>query len=186
MMTSKVITGIVRFSYANVFDPKPSMNGGKDKYSVSLIIKKSDTQTIDAINKAIEAAYNEGQAKLKGTGKTVPPLAQIKTPLRDGDTDRPDDPAYAGCYFINANSDNKPGIVDVNCNPIIDRSECYSGCYGRASLNMYCYFVNGNRGIAAGLNNLQVVRQGEPLGSRSRAEDDFAGLSDDSSDDFLD
>ncbi len=187
MSVGKVITGIVRFSYANVWDPKPSMNGGKDKYSVSLIIKKSDKETVDAINKAIEAVYNEGGDKLKGTGKTVPPLSSIKTPLRDGDIDRPDDPAYAGCYFINANSDNKPGIVDAACKPIIDRSECYSGCYGRASLNLYCYCVNGNRGIAAGLNNLQVVRQGEPLGGRSRAEDDFAGYADDGSDDgFLD
>jgi len=188
MNPTKVITGVVRFSYANVWDPKPSLNGGKDKYSVSLIIKKSDTPTIDAINKAIEAAYTEGQSKLKGTGKTVPALADIKTPLRDGDKDRPDDPAYAGCYFINANSDNKPGIVDAACNPIIDRSECYSGVYGRASLNMYAYCVNGNRGIAAGLNNLQVVRQGEPLGSKSRAEDDFSAYTDDASSDegFLD
>ena len=186
-MSTKVITGIVRFSYLNAFEPRASLNGGKDKYSVSLIIKKSDTQTIDAINKAIEEAYAEGQDKLKGTGKSVPPLSQIKTPLRDGDIDRPDDPAYAGCYFVNANSDNKPGIVDASCSPIIDRSECYSGCYGRASLNMYCYCVNGNRGIAAGLNNLQVVRQGEPLGGRSRAEDDFAGYTEDSSeDDILD
>ena len=186
MNPTKVITGIVRFSYANVWDPKPSLNGGKDKYSVSLIIKKSDKKTLDDINKAIEAAYNEGQGKLKGTGKTVPPLSQIHTPLRDGDIDRPDDPAYAGCYFINANSDNKPGIVDAACKPIIDRSECYSGCYGRASLNLYCYFVNGNRGITAGLNNLQVVRQGEPLGSRSRAEDDFAEFAGDDSADGTD
>ena len=96
----KVITGPdTRWSYANVWEPK-SINGGTPKYSVSLIIPKSDTKTVAKIKAAIEAAYQEGQAKLKGNGRTVPPLAAIKTPLRDGDIERPDDPAYANAYFI--------------------------------------------------------------------------------------
>lgn len=177
-MKTKVITGVnTRFSYANVWDPKVPLNGGKPKFSVSLIIPKSDTKTIDAINEAIQAAYEEGESKLKGTAKVVPALDTIKTPLRDGDKERPGDPAYANSYFINANSDTAPGIVDANCNPILDRSECYSGVYGRASINMYAYNSNGNRGIAAGLNNLQVLRKGESLGGKSSAEDDFSGLS---------
>lgn len=170
----KVITGPdTRWSYANVWEAK-SINGGTPKFSVSLIIPKSDTRTIAKIKAAIEAAYREGEAKLKGNGKIVPPLSAIKTPLRDGDTERPDDPAYANSYFINANSSTAPGIVDADRQPILDRSEVYSGVYGRASINFYAFNSNGNRGIACGLNNLQKIRDGEPLGGKSRAEDDFA------------
>ena len=177
-MKTKVITGVnTRFSYANVWEPKVPLGGGKPKFSVSLIIPKSDTKTIAAINDAIQAAYEEGETKLKGTGKVVPPLDSLRVALRDGDKDRPGDPAYANSYFINANSDTAPGIVDANCNPILDRSECYSGVYGRASINFYAYNSNGSKGIAAGLNNLQVLRKGESLGGKSSAEDDFSGLS---------
>jgi len=179
---TKVITGVnTRFSYANIWDPK-SINGGKPKYSVSLIIPKDDTVTVNKIKAAIQAAYEEGQSKLKGNAKSVPPLSAIKNPLRDGDLERPDDPAYQNAYFINANSDTAPGVVDKNLNPIIDRSEIYSGVYGRASINLYAFNSNGNRGIACGLNNIQKIRDGEPLGGKSRAEDDFAT---DDDEDFL-
>lgn len=179
---TKVITGPeTRWSYANVWDAK-SINGGAPKFSVSLIIPKSDTKTVEKIKVAIQAAYEEGQSKLKGNGKSVPALSVIKTPLRDGDTERPNDPAYAGCYFINANSSAAPGIVDADRQPILDRSEVYSGVYGRASINLYAFNSNGNRGIACGLNDLQKIKDGEPLGGKSRAEDDFATEEDD---DFL-
>lgn len=179
---TKVITGPnTRWSYANVWQPK-SINGGAPKYSVSLIIPKSDTVTVEKVKAAIKAAYEEGESKLKGNGKTVPTLSVIKTPLRDGDTERPDDPAYANSYFINANSATAPGIVDANRQPIIDTSEVYSGVYGRASINFYAFNSNGNKGIACGLNNLQKIRDGEPLGGKSRAEDDFDT---DDDDDFL-
>lgn len=182
MNLTKVITGVnTRWSYANVWDPK-SINGGAPKYSVSLIIPKSDTTTIEKINAAIQAAYEEGESKLKGNGKTVPPLAAIKTPLRDGDIERPDDAAYANSYFINANSASAPGIVDANRQSIIDRSEVYSGVYGRASINLYAFNSNGNKGIACGLNNLQKIKDGEPLGGKASAESDFAT---DDDDDFL-
>ena len=177
---TKVITGVnTRWSYANVWDPK-SINGGTPKYSVSLIIPKSDTATVNKINAAIQAAYEEGQGKLKGNGKSVPPLSAIKLPLRDGDLERPDDEAYRDSYFINANSASAPGIVDADCSPILERSEVYSGVYGRASINLYAFNSNGNRGIACGLNNLQKIRDGEPLGGKSRAEDDFAPEDDES------
>ena len=179
---TKVITGVnTRWSYANVWDPK-SIDGGKPKYSVSLIIPKDDTATVNKIKAAIQAAYEEGQSKLKGNGKTVPPLSAIKNPLRDGDLEKPDDEAYAGCYFVNANSATAPGVVDADRQPIIERSEVYSGVYGRASINFYAFNVNGNRGIACGLNNLQKIRDGEPLGGKSSAESDFAT---DDDDDFL-
>ena len=179
---TKVITGPeTRWSYANVWDAK-SINGGAPKFSVSLIIPKSDTKTVEKIKAAIQAAYEEGQSKLKGNGKSVPALSVIKTPLRDGDTERPDDSPYAGCYFINANSSAAPGIVDADRQPILDRSEVYSGVYGRASISLYAFNSNGNRGIACGLNNLQKIKDGEPLGGKSRAEDDFATQEED---DFL-
>jgi hypothetical protein len=180
---TKVITGPqTRWSYANVWDAK-SINGGTPKFSVSLIIPKSDMVTVNKIKAAIQAAYEEGESKLKGNSRSVPPLSAIKTPLRDGDAERPDDPAYANSYFINANSTTAPGIVDADRNPILERSEVYSGVYGRASINLYAFNTNGNKGIACGLNNLQKIRDGEPLGSRSRAEDDFD--IDDDDDDFL-
>jgi hypothetical protein len=178
----KVITGPdTRWSYANVWEPK-SINGGTPKYSVSLIIPKSDAKTITKLKAAIEAAYHEGESKLKGNGKTVPPLAAIKNPLRNGDVERPDDPAYSNAYFINANSATAPGIVDADLNPVLTRSEVYSGVYGRASINLYAFNSNGNKGIACGLNNLQLIRAGEPLGGKMSAEDDFAS---DDDDDFL-
>lgn len=179
---TKVITGVnTRWSYVNAWEPK-SINGGAPKYSVSLIIPKSDTKTIEKIQAAIQAAYGEGQGKLKGNGKSVPALSVLKTPLRDGDAERPDDEAYADSYFINANSGTAPGIVDADRQPILERSEVYSGVYGRASINFYAFNSNGNKGIACGLNNLQKIKDGEPLGGKSRAEDDFDTEEDD---DFL-
>ena len=178
---TKVITGPnTRWSYANVWEAK-SINGGAPKFSVSLIIPKSDTKTIEKIKAAIQAAYEEGESKLKGNGKTVPALSVLKTPLRDGNLERPDDEAYANSYFVNANSGTAPGIVDADRQPIIDHSEVYSGVYGRASINFYAFNSNGNKGIACGLNNLQKMRDGEPLGGKTRAEDDFA----DDDEDFL-
>lgn len=179
---TKVITGVdTRWSYANVWDPK-SINGGTPKYSVSLIIPKSDKVTIQKIKAAIQAAYEEGESKLKGNGKSVPSLSVLKTPLRDGDLERPDDEAYKNAYFVNANSATAPGIVDADRQQIIDRSEVYSGVYGRASINFYAFNSNGNKGIACGLNNLQKTRDGEPLGGKASAESDFAT---DDDDDFL-
>ena len=158
------------------------MEGGKPKFSVSLIIPKSDTVTVGKIKAAIEEAYRDGQSKLKGNGKSVPALSSLRTPLRDGDLERPDDPAYANAYFVNANSTTAPGVVDANRNEILDKSEVYSGCYGRASISFYAFNANGNKGIACGLNNLQKIKDGEPLGGRASAESDFATEEDE---DFL-
>ena len=131
---------------------------------------------------AIEAAYKEGEAKLKGNGKSVPALSVLKTPLRDGDAERPDDEAYKNAYFVNANATSAPGIVDADLNPILTRSEVYSGVYGRASITFYAFNSSGNKGIACGLNNLQKIRDGEPLGGKASAESDFAT---DDDEDFL-
>ena len=174
---TKVVTGLVRLSYANIWEPV-SVDGGKPKYSVSLIIPKDDKDTIDRINKAIDAAIEAGASKFGGK---IPNKAALKLPLRDGDLER-DDEAYKNSYFVNANSSIPPQIVDNTVQPILDRSEVYSGCYARVSVNFFAFNSNGNKGIACGLGNIQKVRDGEPLGGKSTAADDFATLADD---DFL-
>jgi len=167
---TKVITGKVRFSYVHVFEPHAVEPGQDPKFSVCLLIPKSDTATVSKIKAAIEAAKTAGLSKWGGK---VPP--NLKLPLRDGDTERDttERPEYAGHYFVNANSKTRPGIVDANLLEILDPGELYSGCYGRASINFYAFNTAGNRGIACGLNNLQKLSDGEFLGGRSRPEDDF-------------
>ena len=155
-----------RFSYLHCWEPD-SVNGGDPKYSVSAIVPKSDTKTINAIKAAIEQAKDS----VSKWGGKVP--ANLKLPLRDGDIDRPDDEAYAGCYFFNANSRQAPQVVDSKVQPILDQSEVYSGCYGKISVTFYGYNSNGNRGIAAGLGNIQKLKDGESLGGRTSAADDF-------------
>ena len=167
---TKVITGVVRLSYANVWEPK-SINGGAEKYSVSLIIPKSDTKTLTDINEAVDAAIEEGKGKFGGK---IPNKAALKLPLRDGDIDRPDDEAYANSYFVNANSNTPPQVVDKDVNPVLERSEIYSGVYARVSINFYAFNSNGNKGVACGLGNIQKIRDGEPLGGRTNAVEDFA------------
>lgn len=175
---TKVITGKnTRLSYFNGWEPK-SINGGPERYSVSILIPKDDKDTLDQIEKAIDAAIEEGIGKFGGK---KPNKTSIKLPLRDGDTER-DDEAYKGHYFINANSVTPPQIVDKAVKPILDRSEVYSGCYARVSINFYAFNSNGNKGIACGLGNIQKIRDGEMLGARTNAADDFTSLEDD---DFL-
>ena len=120
----------------------------------------------------------KGVAKFGGK---KPNKAAIKLPLRDGDIER-DDEAYKGHYFINANSTTAPQIVDRAVKPILDRSEVYSGCYARVSLNFYAFNSNGNKGIACGLGNIQKIRDGESRGGKTTAADDFGAVVDD---DFL-
>lgn len=164
---TKFVTGKVRFSYAHVFQPAETLNGTM-KYSVSILIPKTDKDTIARFNKAFEETKAANAALWGGT---VPKM--LKGGLRDGDAER-DDPVYAGHYFINANSSEKPGVVDAELNPIMDQSEFYSGCYGRASITLYPYDMSGSKGIAAGLNNVQKLEDGEKLGGATSAAVDFA------------
>ncbi len=178
--STKVITGRVRFSYAHVFEPT-SINGSEEKYSVSILIDKKDTKTITDIEKAVELATQTGVSKFSGK---IP--AKLKKPLRDGDEEREDDENYKGKYFINANAKTRPGLIDINGRAIIDPTEFYSGCYGYASITFYAFNSNGNKGIACGLNNIMKTEDGEPLGGRAKAEDDFADFISEDKDDFLD
>ena len=164
-MTTANLTKVIvpcRLSYAHLWEPD-SINGSEPKYSVSCIIDKNDKETIAKIKKAIEVAKDEAKGKWGGN--------------------RPEDEAYADSMFLNANSKQAPQIVDRQVQPILDQSEVYSGCYGRVSITFYAYNSNGNKGIAAGLGNVQKLRDGEPLGSRANAKDEFEAV--DAEDDFL-
>lgn len=164
-----------RISFANIWEPK-SINGSEEKYSVSCIISKKDAKTISAINAAIEAAKEAGKSKKWG-GK-IPSGPSFKLPLRDGDIERPDDEAYANSYFVNANSKDKPQIVDRKVQPILDPLDCGSGDYCYVTVNFYPFNANGNRGIAAGLGNIQKIQPGERLAGRVSAASDFCEIGD--------
>lgn len=170
--STKVITGKVRFCYVNVFEPTAMNDTDELKYNICIVIPKDDKVTIEKIKKAIEAAKEIGKSKICDKNGKIP--SSLKLPLRDGDEERGDDPAFENSYFINANSKRKPSIVDKNLDEIMDKSEFYSGCYGRASLSFYAFNVQ-SKGIACGLNNLQKLADGEPLAGGSSAEEDFGG-----------
>ena len=172
MEPTKIVTGKVRFCYANVFEPTAMNDGDTPKYNICILIPKSDEKTVNAIKKAIEAAKQAGKAKIADKSGKIP--STLKTPLRDGDEERGDDPTFEDMFFINANTTRKPTIVDKDLNPIMSKEEFYSGCYGRASINFYAYNVS-SKGIAAGLNNLQKLEDGEMLAGGSSAEEDFGG-----------
>ena len=163
-----------RISFANIWEPK-AINGGDEKYSVSCLIPKSDKKTLARIQKAVEAAKEDGKSRKWG-GK-IPP--NLKLPLRDGDIDRPDDENYEDCFFLNASSKDAPQVVDRKVNPILDPMMVYSGCYCNVSVNFYAFNANGNRGVAAGLGNIQFVRDGERLSGKASADADFDALEDD-------
>jgi hypothetical protein len=175
---TKVITGKVRLSYTHIFEPQ-SIDGGDEKYSTAILIPKSDKETLRKIKAAVDAAKELGKSKWGGKIPT-----NCKLPLRDGDEERPDDEAYAGHYFLNASSKNKPGVAKpvgkgangkAKFQDITDTTEVYSGCYAKVSINFYPFDMKGNRGIAAGLNNVVKIQDGDFLGGRASVNDEFAG-----------
>lgn len=172
-MATKIITGKIRFSYVNVFEPKEDNNGGNPKYSVTLLIPKSDTATLNKIKEAMAEARENF---CKRNGASALPVKPNHT-LHDGDGVRdsgdPYGPECKGCYVITVSSRQKPVIVDSFRNPITDPGEVYSGCYGRAAINFYGYNANGKKGISAGLLSIQKLHDGEPFGTVGSA-DDFA------------
>ena len=171
----KFITGKVRLSFTkNVFTPDE-----KGSFSIMIVIDKKDKETLAKINGVVVKFKTDAKAVTIWGSKF---LASFKTPLRDGDTERDTGKysEYKGHYFINANTYNRPGVVDAQKNDIIDKSELYSGCYGRVSIIPAAYNVDGNKGIKFYLNNVQKLADGEPLGgSVSNAADDFTAVEDD-------
>ena len=183
-MSTKVVTGKVRFSFCNIFEPKASGDNNELKYSVMLLIPKSDTATLGKI----QAAMNEARDNFcKKNGVSALPTNPIN-PLHDGDgmkpnTGEPYGPECKGCYVITVSSKQKPIIVDAFRNEITNPAEVYSGCYGRASINFYGY-SNKKKGIGAGLLSIQKLSDGEPFGTVGSA-DDFDDDYKDADDDFM-
>jgi hypothetical protein len=149
--------------------------GATPKYSVAILIPKTDKALVKAVKEAIEQAKQEGKSKWGGK---IP--QKLTLPLYDGDVEKPDSEEYAGHYYVNAKSITAPEIVDVDRVEILDRNEFYSGCYGRATVNFYAYDVGVNRGIAAGLGNIQKLADGTSLGGGgTTAAQDFGEDDDD-------
>lgn len=169
--TTKVVTGLVRLSYVQIFSKRSFTEGTDAKYSLCVLVPKKDTKTLKKIQAAMKSAAEEG-ISTKFNGKKP---SNLHMPLRDGDEERADEaPEYKGMYFFNCKSDRKPGIVDKDCNEIMDPDEVYSGCWGRVSVNFYPYSVSGNKGVAVGLNNVQKLKDDQRLGgAAASAEDDF-------------
>lgn len=186
-MSTKVVTGKVRFSFCNIWEPK-AVDGGEPKYSVTLLIPKSDTATLGKIKAAMAEAAEKFRAKNGASSLPANPI----NPLHDGDGVKPNSgepygPECKGCYVISVSSkaSQKPVVVDAAGNAILDQSEVYSGCYGRASINFYGY-NNRKKGVGAGLLALQKLQDGEPFGTVGSADDFNDGWSDVvEEDDFL-
>jgi hypothetical protein len=175
---TRVVTGKCRLSYVRVFEPYASSPDDDPKYSLTLLIPKSDKGTLDRIRRAQEAAKEAGKTK-KWDGRIPPNLSYT---LHDGDeeADLEKNPEYKGHMYMAISSKSRPGVVDQYRNPIDDPEMIYSGCYGRVSMNAYPYNAKGKKGVTFGLNNVQFLADGERLGGgRTKAEDDF-------SDDFED
>lgn len=163
MSKTQITTGKVRFSYVSAFEPKLMPDGQSEKYSVTLLIPKTDKQTLAKIDAAIEAA--KANFKQKKPGKKLP--ANMPTTLHDGDgiKDNGDEygPECKGNMVITVSSKNKPVIVYADKTPMTEQTELYSGCYGRAVINFYVYDTAGKIGVSAGLNGLMKLEDGEPL-----------------------
>lgn len=171
-----MVTGHVRLSYTHLFSPYANPNGGEAKYSTTVLVPKSDVATKQRIDAAINAAKQAGMSKC--WNGTIPPIVAI--PVYDGDGVRPSDgmpfgDECKGHWVFTASSKQPPQVVDAQCNPIIDQTQVYSGIYGRVSVTFFPYNSNGKKGIGCGLNNVQKLEDGEPLGGRTNAVDDFGG-----------
>lgn len=182
---NKVVTGEVRLSYANLFEARAQDNGPA-KFSTVIVIPKSDKATLKALKAAATEAAENGKAKFGGK---IPP-AVLKNPLttlHDGDeeADLERNPEYEGCYYMSVSSKVQPGIVDRAKQPILDAQEVYSGCYVRVALGAFAFNQQGNKGVSFGLNHVQKIRDGEPLGGITRAEDEFDELDDMDDDDLI-
>jgi hypothetical protein len=177
---TRVVTGEVRFSFVNLLQPKVGPSGGEPKFSVTILLPKSDVATYQRIMAAIEAAKQLG--KSKAWNGVIPPMVAI--PIHDGDGVKPSDgmPFGEECkghwvFSASTKQDQPPKLVDLNHNPIINPTEVYSGMYGRIAVNFGPYSNSGKKGIGCYIStNVQKTRDGEPLGSTApAATDDFGG-----------
>lgn len=164
---TNVTTGEVRFSFVHLFKPYAFQLGQEEKYSCTVLVPKTDTDTMARINAAVEAAKQKGISDK--WGGIQPPV--IPTPVYDGDGVRPSDGMEFGAeckghwvFTASAKADYPPEIVDRLGNPVINQSEVYSGMYGRVNVTFYPYAFGGKKGIGCGLGPVQKLRDGEVLG----------------------
>ena len=172
----QAVTGRVRLSFVHLFTPRANKPGDEPKYSTTILLPKSDVATRQRIDAAIQAAIQDGTTTKWGGVR--PP--QVPAPVHDGDGVRPNDGTpfgdeCKGHWVFTASSKQPPQVVDLNLNPIINQTEVYSGMYARVSLRFFPYLNNGKKGIGCGLGNVQKLEDGEPLGGRTTAADDFSG-----------
>ena len=175
---TKVIFGPCRLSYTHLFEKYTPEGGGDGKYMTNVLIPKKEKKTIKALEDAIEAAKKAGIVS-KWSGKEP---KKLDLPLRDGD--EKDDDVYSDCMFVNAKCNTKPGVVDKNKEAITDEDEVYSGMWAYVSVTFYAYDVNGNKGIACGLNNVMKFKDDERLGGRVSADADFEDIEADDDEEF--
>lgn len=170
-MSTRVTTGEVRASYFSALAPRKNELSGKDEFSTQILIPKTDTETIAALKAAAK------EALVAKFGDKIP--KNVRNPLRDGDTETKQDGSplgkeYQGHFFCNVKSTSKPGAIDTHGNDLIGADDIVSGDYIRVSLNAYAYSQAGNNGVSFGLNNILLVRKGEPLGvAKPSAAADF-------------
>ncbi len=173
-IATKVLTGEVRISYANLVTPRASQQGGEPKYSVTLLIPKTDTATLNDIASSINAAYEDGVSRKWGGAHP-----QKKELLHDGDGLRPSGLPFGdeckGHYVLTASTKNKPQVVGIdNINCELAPNDIYSGMYARVTLNFFPYDTSGSKGVGCGLGNVLKIRDGEPLAGGASAASDFA------------
>lgn len=168
--------GEVRFSYCNVFSKRQNQDGTPGKYSVCVLIPKSNTEAVNLFKQAFENAKAAG--KMTKWGGKIP--GKVQLPLHDGDEERPNDPAFEDCWYFNCSSNNAPGIRIKDSNGAVvealDDEDFYSGCYGAVSVNLFPYSASGNNGVGVGLNNVIKLRDGEKLSGGRSADADFSDL----------
>lgn len=178
VIDSKVIFGPCRQAFPHVFTKHSASEEDEGKFSTTILIPKSEKKTVAAIEKAIEAAKRAGLVGKWG-GKEP---KKLQLPLGDGDEKADEYPEFAGHWYINAKSKNRPSVVDKNFSPIVDEEDFYPGCWAMCSVAFFPYDTSGNRGVAAGLNNLMKTKDDEHFGSHASAESDFADFTDDEED----
>ena len=190
LVTSMVTDVDTLLSYVTLITPRNNF-GGKPVYSVSPLIPKTNEAVRKEMMACAKAAYIKGEEILRKNG-VIPSMddPDFYFPIRDGDKERPDDPAYKNCWFLTAKSVNQPVVVDASCKPLTDLTRIFSGCYGRVAINFYAFRKGNKFGISVGLNGIQLVREGKPLGSHFDAQQAFTPLEteeteESSDDDFL-
>jgi hypothetical protein len=169
----KTMTPVGRCAFANVWKPKAIQEGQEAKYSLILLFDKKAQESTEY--KTMKELVMQCIVKKWGADKTKWP-ANLRNPFRKAE----EKPGYqgfeAGMVFISASSKDRPGVVDLNATAILNQEDFYSGCYARATINVFAYDKLGNRGVSFGLNNIQKYKDGEKFSGKTRAEDDFTAI----------